>query len=144
MPNRLKKPAVLSVLLASAVFWWATGKAKADNGPSFFCDAVMTGSSEYRRRTAELEALYRLVPGRGPVTYTCDGDRRNEVIVMFFPTDPPTLYAERGDGVSLMFLQPSASGTKYQGRNETFWEHQGEAKVTWGYGAPVMSCEKLP
>ncbi len=63
---------------------------------------------------------------------------------MFFPTDLPTLYAERGDSVSLMFLQPSASGTKYQGRNETFWEHQGEAKVTWGYVAPEMHCKKLP
>jgi uncharacterized protein len=88
--------------------------------------------SEYRRRTAELEALYWLVPGQGPVTYACDGDRRNEVIVTFSPTDLPTLYVELGDSVSLMFLQPSASGTKYQGRNETFWEHQGEAKVAWG------------
>ena len=91
MLNRLKKPAVFPVLLASAVGCGAT-----------------------------------------------------QVTVMFFPTDLPTLYAERGDSVSLMFLQPSASGTKYQGRNETFWEHQGEAKVTWGYVAPEMHCKKLP
>ncbi|WP_455234245.1 MliC family protein [Thiogranum longum] len=63
---------------------------------------------------------------------------------MFFPTDPPTLYAERGDSVWLMFLQPSGSGTRYQGRNETFRELQGEARVTWGYGAPEMVCKKLP
>lgn len=101
--------------------------------------------SEYRRRIAELQALYRLVPGTGPVTYACDGDPRNEVVVVFFPTtDPSTLYAERGDSVSLMYLQPSGSGAKYQGRNETFWEHQGEALVTWGYGAPEMHCKKMP
>jgi hypothetical protein len=63
---------------------------------------------------------------------------------MFFPTDPPTLYAERGDSVSLMFLAPSGSGAKHQGRNTAFWEHQGEAKITWGYGAPEMRCKKLP
>ncbi|MCG6863395.1 MAG: MliC family protein [Chromatiaceae bacterium] len=101
-------------------------------------------ASEYRRRIAELQALYRLVPGTGPVTYACDGNPRNEVVAMFFPTDPPTLYAERGDSVSLMYLQPSGSGARYQGRNETFWEHQGVARVTWGYGAPEMRCKKLP
>ncbi len=42
---------------------------------------------------------------------------------------------------SLMFLQVAASGAKYQGRNETFWEHQGEASVTWGYGALKMHCK---
>jgi len=41
-----------------------------------------------------------------------------------------------------MFQQPSGSGTKYQGRNETFWEHQGEALITWGYGSPEMKCKK--
>jgi len=95
---------------------------------------------EYRLRIAELHALYRLVPGNGPVTYCCDGDQRNEVIVTFFQTDPPILYAERGDSVSLMYLQPSASGTRYQGRNEIFWEKGGEADITWGHGSPEMRC----
>jgi uncharacterized protein len=99
---------------------------------------------EYKQRIAELQARYRLLRGTGPVTYVCDGQPANQVIVVFFPTDPPTLYAERGDSVSLMYLQPSGSGTRYQGRNETFWEHQGEARVTWGYGVPEMRCRKQP
>ena len=108
-------------------------------------DARGCVESEYRRRIAELQARYRLVPATGgPVTYACDGDPRNQVVATFFPTDPPTLYAERGDSVSLMYLQPSGSGTRYQGRNETFWEHQGEASVTWGYGTVEMRCKKLP
>lgn len=95
---------------------------------------------DYRFRIAELQAKYRLVPGNGPVTYFCDGDQKNEVIVTFFQTDPPTLYAERGDSVSLMYLQPSGSGSKYQGRNEIFWEKGGESVITWGYGSPEMRC----
>jgi uncharacterized protein len=98
----------------------------------------------YTLRIAELQARYRLVPGTGPVAYACGGDARNQVVVVFFPTEPPTLYAERGDSVSLMFLQPSGSGSRYQGRNESFWEHHGEALVTWGHGAPEMRCRKLP
>jgi len=94
----------------------------------------------YRLRIAELQAKYRLVPGKGPVLYACDGDPRNELIATFFQTDPPTLIAERGDQVSLMYLQPAASGSKYQGRNESLWEHQGEATITWGYGTKEMRC----
>jgi uncharacterized protein len=99
----------------------------------------------YRLRIAELQARYRLIPGTGPVRYTCDGDPRNEIDVTFFQTDPPTLIAERGDSVSLMYLQPSGSGAKYQGRNETFWEHHNcEALITWGYCTPEMRCRKTP
>ena len=100
--------------------------------------------SAYQSRIAELEARYRLVADSGPVRFVCEENPANEVIVTFFQTDPPTLIAERGDSVSLMYLQPSASGTKYQGRNEIFWEHQGEASITWGYGAPQMRCKKAP
>jgi uncharacterized protein len=100
--------------------------------------------SSYRWRIAELQARYRLVPQKGPFWYTCDGNPGNEVVVTFFQTEPPTLIAERGDQVSVMHLQPSASGAKYQGRNELFWEHQGEATIVWGYGAPQMRCSRRP
>ena len=96
----------------------------------------------YVRRIAELQARYRLVEATGPVFYACDGEMRNEVVATFFRTDPPTLIAERGDQVSLMYLQPSGSGARYQGRNESLWEHQGEARITWGHGAPEMRCTK--
>jgi len=96
----------------------------------------------YVMRIAELQARYRLVTGKGPVVFSCDGDPANQVVVTFFSTDPPTLLAERSDSLSLMYLQPSASGARYQGRNESFWEHRGEATVTWGYGAPEMRCAR--
>ncbi len=99
---------------------------------------------EYQRRIAELQARYRLVQGNGPVRFICDENPANEVLVTFFQTDPLTLIAERGDSVSLMYLQPNGSGTKYQGRNETFWKHQGEVSITWGYGAPQMRCKGAP
>lgn len=97
---------------------------------------------EYTRRIAELQARYRLVPHSGPVSFLCEDNFVNEVVATFFRTKPPTLIAELGDSVSLMFLQPSGSGAKYQGRNEIFWEHQGEALITWGHGSPAMHCKK--
>lgn len=98
----------------------------------------------YRRRIAELQARYRLVPARGPFYYACNGDPANEVVVTFFQTDPPTLIAERGDQTSLMYVALSGSGARYEGRNESFWEHQGQAMVTWGYGSPQMTCARKP
>jgi len=96
---------------------------------------------EYVRRIAELQARYRLVPFTGPVTFACDGNPANEVVATYFQTDPPTLIAERGDSVSLMFLQPGG-GTNYAGGNESLREQNGEARITWGYGAPEMACKR--
>lgn len=98
----------------------------------------------YQRRIAELQVRYRLLPARGPVRLACDGDPRNEVLLNYFDTTPPTLEAQRGDQVSLMFQQPSASGIRYLGRNESYEEHQGEGRVQWGYGAAVMRCRVGP
>jgi len=107
-------------------------------------DRQLCAVESYRLRIAELQARYRLIPVSASATYICGGDPRNEVIASFFQTDPPSLIAERGDSVSLMFQQPAASGTRYLGRNESLWEHQGEATVVWGYGAPEMRCQKKP
>ena len=100
--------------------------------------------NNYKTRIAELQARYRLIPGTGPMTYTCGGTPADNVVVTFFRTDPPTLIAERGESVALMYLQPSGSGARYQGQNESFWEHHGQAVVTWGDGAPEINCQKRP
>ena len=39
---------------------------------------------------------------------------------------------------------PRSSGAKYQGSNESLWEHHGEAMITWGYGSPEMQCTRKP
>ena len=98
----------------------------------------------YRLRIVELQARYRLVPMRGPFTFRCEGEPRSEVIVNYFATEPGSLLAERGDAVSLMIQAPVASGTLYTGRNESIREHQGEALIRWGHGAPEMRCVPAP
>ena len=95
----------------------------------------------YRLRTAELQARYRLLPPTGAATYLCGDQPGNEVTATFFATDPPTAIAERGDQVSLMYQQPAASGARYQGPNETLWEHQGEARSPGATAAPEMRCQ---
>lgn len=96
----------------------------------------------YQQRIAELQARYQLIAGEGPVTYRCEGGTGGEVIATFYPTTPATAMVEYGDSVSLMYRQPAASGSKYQGQNKSLWEHQGEATVIWGYESPEMHCKK--
>jgi uncharacterized protein len=98
----------------------------------------------YQRRTAELQARYRLVPGKGPVIFQCSGNLADQVVAIFFETDPPTMLAERAGDLSVMFLERSGSGAKYEGRNASFWEHQGEATITLGPGASEMKCRVKP
>lgn len=94
----------------------------------------------YARRKVELQARYRLVSASAPVRFVCGDSPADEVTVTHFRTEPPVLIAERGDQSSLMSLVPSASGSRYVGRNESLWEHQGEASIVWGYQAPEMRC----
>ncbi|MDF1624337.1 MAG: MliC family protein [Pseudohongiella nitratireducens] len=98
--------------------------------------------SEYSRRIAELQATYQLVNKIGPLSMTCNTRPASELVVTFFASETPTMIAEYNDSHSLMYLQPSASGTRYQGRNESYWEHQGVATVAWGYGTVEMQCSQ--
>jgi hypothetical protein len=78
----------------------------------------------------------------GPVRFVCNGDPGDEVFVTFVRSAPPSSVVERGGHVSVMVQQPSASGTRYEGRHTRFWEHQGEATIVWGEGAEAMRCVK--
>ena len=94
----------------------------------------------YRTRIAELQAKHRLVQGNGPVTYVCDNDPSRPVMATFFRTDPPTIIATRGNEELLMYLQPSGSGSKYDGLYASLWEHHGEALISWGHNEEELLC----
>lgn len=98
-------------------------------------------SESSRRRLLELQVRYRLVPLVATARWRCNDG--SEIVTNFFnATEPPSLMAERGDETSLMTQQRAASGTHYVGRNESFWEHQGEATVAWGWQGPELHCVK--
>jgi uncharacterized protein len=97
----------------------------------------------YRERILELQALYRLVPVSATARWRCD-DGSEVQATRFDATDPPSQVAERGDQTALMTQQPAASGTLWQGRNESLHEKGPDALVVWGWQAPVLRCSRLP
>lgn len=146
-------------LTLTQIYAEATAKAISENSPLLqteqdgwikgrnecwkSADKYLCVKTEYERRIAELQARYQLVESTGPVKFRCSDAPADEILVTFYASNTPTLIAERGDLTSLMFQTPAASGSKYQGRNESLWEHQGEARIVWGYETPELVCTKI-
>lgn len=129
------KPAQQKLLAAEQKGWWRGIRDcwKVD-------DLQACVASGYELRTVELQTTWRLVPAHGPLHFRCaDGA---DIDVTYFETQPPSLIATRKGEQSLMRSAPAASGARYVGRNESFWEHQGEVRITWGYQAPETTCVK--
>ena len=115
----------------------------AAQGPSFDCHAGEPNAIEQRICSdAELRAIVELAPPLGPVYFTCNDAEASSVAAVFFETEPATMYALHGNDTALLVVQPSGSGAKYRGQHVTFWEHHGEAQVTWGHDAQTMRCIK--
>ncbi len=106
----------------------------------YACEKATCVSRVYRERIADLQAQYRLVMANGPFFFLCLSKPAGELKVSFFETDPPTMIAELVKQTVLMRLQPSASGTRYQGKSASYWEHHDEAMVIWGLGASEQRC----
>jgi uncharacterized protein len=112
-------------------------KAQGEDNPAFLTASWPATSvrdcveGQYQLRISELQALYQLVPEKGPVFYACKDDPANEVVATFFETDLPTVRLERGDRTVTAWLVPAGSGSKYEGQNLELWTKGAEATVTW-------------
>jgi uncharacterized protein len=86
--------------------------------------------AQYRLRTSELQAVWRLVPPR-TVRFACQDNPANEVVANFFETDPPTIRLERGDRTVTMWRVGAPAAGTFEGQNVGL-VHQGDAlKVDW-------------
>ncbi|MCK7596971.1 MliC family protein [Microbulbifer sp. CAU 1566] len=101
-------------------------------------DKPLCVAESYQRRMLELQMHYGLASVTVEATYLCDGA---EVTVAYFDTDPPAALARYKDQESILTISRTASGSKYVGPGMSIWEHQGEAKVVWGYGTTEMHCK---
>lgn len=87
--------------------------------------------AQYRLRTSELQALWRLVP---PTTsrQACNGSPANEVVLNDFATDPPTIRLERGDRSVTLWQVGAADAGTHEGRNVALLKREdGGVKISW-------------
>ena len=116
---RLKPIMAQGMAIVFVSFGMAGGPAMAQ-GPSFACSKVEAGSTE--EMICKDSGLSTLDRKLSEVYSAALKKAKNE--------HPPVLKAEQRGWI--------------KGRNESLWEHHGEALVAWGYGAPEMRCRKLP
>ena len=87
----------------------------------------------YNNRIAELQAKSGLVKSMGPVAFSCTSSegKTDNAVATFYASTPPSMTFERGGRTLFALVAMSASGARYEGANLVYWEHQGEAQVTW-------------
>jgi uncharacterized protein len=86
--------------------------------------------AQYRLRTSELQAVWRLLPPK-TVSYVCQDDLANEAVVNFFETDPPTVRLERGDRTKTLWRVGAASAGQFEGQNVTLAQQGSDVKLDW-------------
>jgi uncharacterized protein len=99
--------------------------------------------AEYKRRIAELRIQYGDMVVSSPVSFRCGA--MDLMAVFYNETDPPavvlTQIGQSGPDQVIAYQAISGSGARYLGRNVEFWEHQGEATVTWF--DQQLTCKKI-
>lgn len=99
-------------------------------------------SDNYTQRIAELQARYGLLAASANAEYLCEGDSV-AIQAAFFPTEPPSVQARHGDETQILLSVPSGNqGSRYEGRNVSLYEHDGETLITWGVEGTQKQCKK--
>ncbi|HEX2644929.1 MAG TPA: MliC family protein [Thermoanaerobaculia bacterium] len=85
----------------------------------------------YQTRLTELQIAGGRLQAPHEVPYSCDDGK--QLITAFYNDSelPAVVLTRHGKEPVIAYQAPAASGARYEGRNVEFWEHQGEARLTW-------------
>lgn len=81
---------------------------------------------------------------RGPFRFVCTDAAQSEFTALFHndlndPANNRLQLSFAGETRDLAAVV-AASGSKYEGSNASFWEHQGEATISWPPQAETFTC----
>jgi len=86
--------------------------------------------AQYRVRTAELQAVWRLLPPK-TTSYACQGNPANEVVVNQFASSPAAIRLERGDRTATLWQVGAVADGKFEGQNVDLVLQGGGLKLNW-------------
>jgi heat shock protein HslJ len=118
------------------------GWVAARNECALAADVRACVALAYRTRIVELQITSGQLPAITPTVFACTGGDRMPFLVTMRATDPPSAVIASASTRVIAFSTPAASGAKYVAPGVEFWEHQGEATVTW-FGATIR-CRTRP
>lgn len=105
------------------------------------CDHTVDYSQPRPDPVATLHQRFAANSKRGPFVFTCASEAAPTFAATFYATEPGTLILEHGQNAAELQQAPAASGSKYEGPDASFWEHQGEVRIRWGTGLTELICK---
>ncbi|MGF6691544.1 uncharacterized protein M2318_001604 [Metapseudomonas resinovorans] len=93
----------------------------------------------YQTRLVELQIQSGSVMAPKAVEFICGDNSKPFTAAFYNNLEPTAAVFTYGNDQTIAISHPAASGAHYSTDGMDFWEHQGEAKVTW-YGAE-MTCK---
>lgn len=99
--------------------------------------ALLAGCS-----TPPAEGQSSSAPQGPPIRFACNDG--SSVVARYSQPDTGTLWLRRADSIAELKSQPMASGTRYEGANVSFQEHQGQVQLRWGPNAAPVTCVRAP
>ncbi len=108
--------------------WLNERNACANSSP--MRDCVL---ASYQQRIAAVQIQAGMLQAPKTVSFACDGFDKSKPVSMAYynDIDPPVAVMTYGSDRAVMVVQPSGSGARYGAPGVEFWEHHGEALVTW-------------
>lgn len=107
--------------------WIASRNACVRAGDANDCIAT-----SYRRRLVEVQIQSGQLTAPTPVGYVCAGHEETPFTAAFYEqTDPQSAVLTFGERQAIAMSATTASGARYSSDDVDFWEHHGEATMTW-------------
>ncbi len=86
--------------------------------------------AQYRLRTAELQAVWQLLPPR-TVAYACQNNPANELVLSYFASNPATVRLERGDRSKTLWQVGQPAAGQFEGQNVSLLRQGDAVTLNW-------------
>lgn len=101
-------------------------------------DPLQCQQRAYQKRVASLTISYALAAPQASATLHCDNTYSFNTA--FYATTLPSMTLTTQGHSYVLFLDASGSGSRYTGKEASYWEHQEEAEILLGDESP-MRCK---
>ena len=113
---------------------WVRGAVSRSDGHLYMppVSQAVVDDAELAIAEPESDGASKLIPPPTTYTFWCQEPATPPFTVRFYnEADPPSALIAAGGHEVIALLTATASGARYLGEGVDFWEHQGQAEVTW-------------
>ena len=87
--------------------------------------------NSYKHRIVDLQIQSGTLAAPKTANFDCGANASHFTAAFYNDTDPASVLLSNGSDKAIAFVAMSGSGARYTAPGIEYWEHQGEAAVTW-------------